>query len=83
MGKLPVIMKFRNVGLDFSSDYVFKKMLSSGNVKVQEIIGSGPNYPSGLKLGKTRIAKLVNIGGKKKYKIFEGGSPLNTYFFDL
>jgi len=78
--KDPVILKFQNVGKDFSADFQFINVTKSGNLRVKEIIGSSPQ---GIQLGKTKIAKLTKIGDKKKYKIFEGGSPFNTYYLEF
>lgn len=74
--KTPILVEFENVAMGFKTDYIFRGFTKTGNMKVTDIIGSSPQ---GVDPGKNRIAKLVKKDGEEYFKIFEGGSPLNTY----
>lgn len=66
-------IKFKNVGRNFEEDFVFKGFTKSGRMKLQEIVGSGPK---GLTLGKNRMTTKKG----KTHWLYEGGSPLNSYY---
>lgn len=64
-------MKFQNVCLDFSVEAGVLKKLPNGNVKVAWESGSGP-------AGVTYQVKIAKKQGDH-LKVFEGGSPCNSY----
>ncbi|MFW5794150.1 MAG: hypothetical protein ACOCV1_01585 [Bacillota bacterium] len=64
--------------LDFKRTLIYKGVTPSGNVKLGEIIFSGP---AGIKT-KNRIAKVRKIGGKKVLALGSGRGSSN-YYLDL
>ena len=71
-------INMENGGLSFSQTLIFKNITPSGNVKLGEIIQSGP---SGIKTI-NKIAKVRIISGKKVL-VLGSGRGTDNYYLNL
>jgi hypothetical protein len=73
------LISFKNVGRDFSSDYILMGKTKSGRYRVGEI---GSEGPEGYTIAKNRITTIEKQGKRTRHWLKDSGSALNAMYRD-
>ncbi len=71
------LINFDNVARNFKSEYILLGKIKSGRYKLGEISGEGPE---GYTVFRHRYSTVKKKGNKTQHWLYEGGSPLNSYY---